>query len=56
MKIIYQKVNEIQDSIYKGTERVFLTIRSAILLNCSLSSLHILAASTLAPLSSFGSG
>lgn len=35
--------------------RVFRTSRSAILLNCSRSSLHILAASTLAPDSSLGS-
>lgn len=39
----------------RGIPRVFLTNLSAILLNSSLFSLHIFAASTFAPLSSFGS-
>lgn len=41
--------------LYEGSPRVFLTILFAILLNSSLFSLHMIAASTLAPLSSLGS-
>lgn len=51
-----QTNHRLHPSLYEGRPRVFLTILFAILLNSSRFSRHIIAASTFAPLSSFGSG